>query len=82
MRTANASNVLDKIGIKKRKVLTGVPDEKFKNIYQNAKFTKVKTKTESAPTIPFSTEKLFDFKETLKSKVNFLEKKRSTPKQN
>ena len=76
----NQGTVLDKMGLKKRKVGQGVPDEKFKNIYQNGKFSKPKAKGDSSVPIPFPPERLFDFKETVKAKANFLEKKRSVPK--
>ena len=73
---------MDKIGLKKRKVGNGLPDEKFKNLYQNGKFSKPKPKGDVSGSSQFAPERLFDFKETVKAKANFSEKKRSLPKPN
>ena len=80
VKALNSGTALDKMGLKRRKAVPVLPDDKFKNLYQNGKFGKPKPKGDSLGNALFPTERLFDFKETVKPKANFLEKKRSAPK--
>lgn len=72
---SNAS--LEKPRPKKMKKSFKKEDEKFKNIYQMGIFTKLKPKNEMLLNNAPLSERLYDFKDTLKNKMSFSDRKNS-----